>query len=255
MYSFTTSEGDRFSFPQSLEDITLRSYIEYLQIVEPTKPAELADIEKASLKLQDAEKEQDKQKAQEEIDEATAAVTAQVMYKKVYPFYARVVSYFADGLTEGQILGGKKQGDGMNLGNLIYLYQSIVGILNNYEEAEYSPAIVDKDGEMWYLPQRYMEKAKLIEYAEASQFEDNLQKLSQGNWMALPKIMCILLRREGEQYSDKLLKREEMFLNWDLQKCLQVAFFLLKRSETSMLSFQAYTAAQDLMRLKRESNN
>lgn len=255
MYNFTTSTGERFSFPQSLSDITLKQYIEYLQIVEPTKPAELAEVEKASLSLQDAEKEEDKQNAQEAFDKATEAITAKVMYKKVYPFYARVVSHFAVGLTEHQILGGKKQGDGMNLGNLTYLYQSIVKMLNSPESPEYSPCIVDKDGEIWHLPQRYMEKSTLIEYAEASQFEENLQSLQHGNWLALPKLMCVLVRKEGEMYSDKLLKREEMFLGWDLEKCLQVAFFLLRQSETSLQNFQVYTAAQDLMRLKQESKN
>jgi hypothetical protein len=100
-----------------------------------------------------------------------------------------------------------------------------------------------------------MEKAKLIEFAEASQFEENMQNLKEGNWLALPKIMCVLVRKEGELYSDKLLKREQMFLGWSLQKCLQVAFFLLKRSETSLLNLKVYTAAQDLTRLKQESNN
>jgi len=115
--------------------------------------------------------------------------------------------------------------------------------------------IIDNEGEIWYLPQRFMEKAKLIEFAEASQFEENLQSLAAGNWLALPKIMCVLVRKEGEIYSDRLLKREEMFLGWSLRNCLQVAFFLLRRSEISFLSLKAYMAAQDLTRLKQESSN
>jgi len=100
-----------------------------------------------------------------------------------------------------------------------------------------------------------MEKAKLIEFAEASQFEENMQNLKEGNWLALPKIMCVLVRKEGEMYSDALMKREEMFLNWSLENCLRVSFFLLKRSEISILSLRAFTQAQDLGKLKRESND
>jgi len=102
---------------------------------------------------------------------------------------------------------------------------------------------------------RYMEKSTLIEYAEASQFEANLKDLDKGNFGALAKIMCVLVRKEGEMYSDKLLKREEMFLNWNLENCLKVAFFLLKRSEISQQNFLIYTAAQDLMNAKQASKN
>jgi hypothetical protein len=100
-----------------------------------------------------------------------------------------------------------------------------------------------------------MEKSTLIEYAESSQFEANLKDVQDGNWKALAKIMCVLVRKEGEQYSDNLLKREEMFLSWTLENCLKVAFFLLKRNETSQQNMLIYMAAQDLMNVKRESKN
>jgi hypothetical protein len=254
MYKYNTSEGESFTFPNSLRDITLRQYIEFMELVEPTKPKELLDVENASLEYHTAEKEIDIQKAEEHLENCLAAITSKVMYRKVYPYYARVVAFFSDGLTEAKILGGKKQGDGMNLGNLQHLYNTIVTLLSDPEEPEYSPVIM-VDNELWYLPMRFMEKAKLIEYAEASQFEENVEKLNQNQWSAIAKIMCVLVRKEGEQYSDKLLAREQMFLSWNLEDCFRVSFFLLKRSEISILSFQAFTAAQDLSKLKLESNN
>jgi hypothetical protein len=176
------------------------------------------------------------------------------MYRKVYPYFARVVAHFAKGITVEEIVGGKKQGDGMNIGNLEYLYTSIVKMLNSYDEPEYTNVIL-VDGDLWYLPMRYMEKSTLIEYAEASQFEANLKDVENGNYKALAKIMCVLVRKEGEMYSDKLMKREEMFLSWTLENCLKVAFFLLKRNETSQQNMLIYTAAQDLMNVRRESKN
>jgi hypothetical protein len=174
------------------------------------------------------------------------------MYRKIYPYFARVVAHFAEGITEAEIIGQK--GPGMNVGQLEYLYNTIVSILNNYEEPEYSNVML-VDGELWYLPTRYMEKSTLIEFAEASQFEANLKDLEKGNWGALAKIMCVLVRKEGEPYSDKLLRREEQFLGWNLKNCLQVAFFLLKRNEISVQNLQIYMAAQDLMNAKQESKN
>lgn len=254
MYNISTSAGGSFTFPQTLADITLKQYIDFMTFVEPTKPDELRRIEIASQAFNEAEKPQEKEKAGAEFDEAVNACNDIVMYRKVYPYFARVVAHFANGITEEEIIGGKKQGDGMNIGNLEYLYTSVVKMLNNYEEPEYTNVIL-VDGELWYLPMRYMEKSTLIEYAEASQFEANLKDVEEGNWKALAKIMCVLVRKEGEQYSDKLLKREEMFLNWTLDNCLKVAFFLLKRNEISQQNLAIYMAAQDLMNAKQELKN
>ena len=254
MIKYKTSEGDTFEYPTSLEDITLNQYLEFLDIVEPTKPEELVNIEAANIDFHSAETEKEKASAKLKLGEMIDALTDIVMYKKVYPYYARVVAYFASGITEQQIIGGKKHGDGMNLGHLTMLYSNLIAMLNNPEEPEYSP-IIQVAGELWYLPRRYMEKSKLIEYAEASQFEDNLQKVTNGHWKALPKIMCVLVRKENELYSDKLMSREAMFLSWSLADCLKVAFFLLKRSELSLLSLETFTAAQDLSNLKLESKN
>ena len=252
MQTYNTSEGGQFTYPESLADITLKQYIDFLNFVEPTKPQELVNIQNAYQDYYESDEKEEEAlrlKYEAEIDK----LTDRIMVKKVYPYYARVVSFFADGLTEQQILGGKKHGDGMNLGHLQFLYSRVLEILNNVTEPEYSNVIL-VDNELWYLPMRYMEKSTLIEYAEASQFEANMKDLENGNWLALPKIMCVLVRKENEVYSDALMKREEMFLNWSLENCLRVSFFLLKRSEISILSLQAFTQAQDLGRLKQESN-
>jgi hypothetical protein len=254
MYSISTSAGGSFTFPNTLADVTLAQYIDFMTFVEPTKPAELIAIEVASQAKSEAETEQEKAKAWTEFEEAVQACDDVVMYRKVYPYFARVVAHFADDITEAEIVGGKKQGDGMNVGNLEYLYSSIVKMLNSYEEPEYTNVIMVGD-ELWYLPMRYMEKSTLIEYAESSQFEANLKDVQDGNFKALAKIMCVLVRKEAEQYSDKLLKREEMFLSWTLENCLKVAFFLLKRNETSQQNMLIYMAAQDLMNVKRELKN
>ena len=254
MYNISISTGGSFTFPSELADITLKQYIDFMTFVEPTMPAEFKRIEEASTAKNSAETEQEKDKAWKEFDEAVNACDDVVMYRKVYPYFARVVAHFAVGISEEIILGGGKHGDGMNVGQLEYLYSTIIRIMNNYEEPEYTNVIL-VDGELWYLPMRYMEKSTLIEYAEASQFEANLKDLDKGNFGALAKIMCVLVRKEGEMYSDKLLKREEQFLNWNLENCLKVAFFLLKRSETSLQNFQIYMAAQDLMNAKQASKN
>lgn len=254
MYKITTSEGKTFTFPQNLQDITLRQYIDFLTFVETTKPAEMLRVLDAQDALNNAEKEKDKDIAQKEYEDAFAAIDDRVMYKKIYPYFARVIAHFSKGITDAEIIGGKKHGDGMNVGQMENLYQMLVSMLNSPEEPEYTNVIM-ADGEIWYLPQRYMQKSKLIEYAEASQFEANLKDLEHGNWKALAKVMCVLVRKQDEVYSEKLLKREEMFLDWSLENCLKVAFFLQKQNEKSLRNFQIYMAAQDLRNVKQESKN
>ena len=253
MQKYNTSDGGQFTYPETLSDITLKQYIDFVTLVEPTKPQELVNIQNAYYEYFEAS-EKEAEALEQNYKAEIEKLTDRIMIKKIYPYYARVVSFFAEGLTEQQILGGKKHGDGMNLGHLQFLYSCILEILNNVEEPEYSN-VIEVDGELWYLPMRYMQKSKLIEYAEASQFEANMKDLENGNWLALPKIMCVLVRKEDEMYSDALMKREEMFLNWSLENCLRVSFFLLKRSEISNQNMQAYTAAQALGRLKQASKN
>ena len=68
-------------------------------------------------------------------------------------------------------------------------------------------------------------------------------------------MMCVLVRKKDEQYSDKLLKREELFLSWDLYNCWKVAFFLSEQIEKYAINSTNYKNAQNLVRLKQELSN
>jgi hypothetical protein len=193
------------------------------------------------------------QKAQFNLNDAYEAITNIVMYKQVFPYYARVVSFFANNLSEEEILG-KDGGDGMNVQQLQTLYNTITNIFNSIQEPEYDP-ILFVDGENWYLPQKHMKESTVIEFAESSQFEQNMKDLVAGQWKALAKIMCVIVRKDGEKYSDKLMKRESMFLQWNLYDCLRVSFFLHRLSEKYMIDFKVFMASQNLMKLKQELSN
>ena len=253
MQKYNTSDGGQFTYPETLADITLKQYIDFVTLVEPTKPQELVNIQNAYYEYFEAgEKEAEalEQKYKAEIEK----LTDRIMIKKIYPYYARVVSFFAEGLTEQQILGGKKHGDGMNLGHLQFLYSCILEILNNVEEPEYSN-VIEVDGEFWYLPEQYLKNATVIEFAESSQFLANMKKVEGGQWYAISKIMCVLVRKKDEKYSDSLLRREEMFLGWNLENVWRVAFFLLRLNVKYQLSINNYISAQQLTKLKLALKN
>jgi hypothetical protein len=253
MYKISTSTGKKFNFPSGLEDITLEQYIQYLEMIEPTKPKYLKDIDNALEELMTAreqENEEDIQKANEKLTQVYDSITNIVMYKHIFPYYARVISFFTEDLSEEEILG-KDGGDGMNVAQLQQLFSFVSDIFNKIEEPEYEH-IITVNGENWYLPQRFMTESTVIEFAESSQFEQNLKDVAAGQWKALAKVMCVIVRKDGEKYSDKLLQqRESMFMKWNLKDCMKVSFFLLKRSEISHQNLQIYMAAQNLMKLKQ----
>lgn len=232
MIKFKTSTGIDFKLPASLRDVTLQKYIEFLQFVIPTKPKILE-------RLDAAENENDFNEILNEID---AIITA----REIHPYYLRVLEFWT-GLKYSDL-------ENMNVQNLNWCYNYLMKMFNNMPDPEYSN-VFEVDGELWYLPERYMTNSTVIEYAESAQFQQNMKDLAGGDWQAMAKIMCVICRKKDEVYRSTLLRREKMFLGWNLENIYRVAFFLLKRSETLALSFQAFTSAQDLARLKRVLKN
>lgn len=232
MLNIQTQTEVQINVPSELKEITLKKYIDFLQLVEPTKPECLKKIDQAK-------DEDELQKAILEIDELVTA-------RQIHPYYIRVICYWS----------GNKDSDlqDLDVSSLVWLYQYIVKLLNDLPEPEYTN-VIEVNGEFWYLPERYMTNSTVIEYAESAQFQQNMKDLAGGDWLAMAKILCVLVRKKDEKYHSSLLKREKMFLDWNLFDVWRVGFFLLKRNELLQLSFQAYTNAQALSKLRQELNN
>ncbi len=232
MLKVQTETGTEINIPSELKKITLKKYIDFLTLVEHTKPDCLKKIDTA--------------KDEDELKKAIAEIDDLITARQIHPFYIRVICYWS----------GNKESDlqDLEVGSLVWLYQYLIKLLNDLPEPEYSN-VIEVDGELWYLPERYMTNSTVIEYAESAQFQQNMKDLAGGDWQAMAKILCVLVRKQGEKYHSSLLKREKMFLDWSLADVWRVGFFLLKRSELLQLSFQAYTNAQALSKLRQELNN
>lgn len=255
MIKLTTDNGVKFTYPESLHDITLKQYIEYLDFVQPTKPQILKDIDKANIKIQECIDGRDNKGleiAKSDLYTLLDSIDDVIKYQQFFPYYARVISYFS-GLDVAFILG-QDGGEGMRVDHLEGLYAKTINIFNNLPEVEYTN-VLEVNDELWYLPERFMANSTVIEFAESAQFQANMAKVDGGEWKALAKMMCVLVRKKDEQYSDKLLKREELFLSWNLYDCWTVAFFLSKQIEKYAISSAIYTNARNLMQLKQELSN
>jgi len=232
MLNIQTQTEVKINVPSELKEITLKRYIDFLQLVEPTKPECLKKIDQA--------------KDDDELQKTIAEIDELVTARQIHPYYIRVICYWS----------GNKESDlqDLDVSSLVWLYQYIVKLLNDLPEPEYSN-VIEVNGEFWYLPERYMTNSTVIEYAESAQFQQNMKDLAGGDWLAMAKILCVLVRKKDEKYHSSLLKREKIFLDWNLEDVWRVGFFLLKRNELLQLSFQAYTNAQALSKLKQELSN
>ena len=57
MIQLTTSNGDKFEYPLWLKDVTLSKYLNFISLIEPTKPQVLKDIDKILSQMDDLEKD------------------------------------------------------------------------------------------------------------------------------------------------------------------------------------------------------
>lgn len=110
-------------------------------------------------------------------------------------------------------------------------------------------------GEIYYLPQRFMQNSTIEDFAEANEYEKQLADVMNGQYKALPKVAAVLCRKEGEGFDDyKVEERAKLFesmLNAD--DLFQVGFFLLRQSEKLQKDLQIYTTSQTLAALKQVS--
>ena len=110
-------------------------------------------------------------------------------------------------------------------------------------------------GELYYLPQRFMQNSTIEDFAEANEYEKQLADVMNGQYKALPKVAAVLCRKEGEGFDDyKVEERAKLFesmLNAD--DLFQVGFFLLRQSEKLQKDLQIYMTSQTLAALKQVS--
>jgi len=110
-------------------------------------------------------------------------------------------------------------------------------------------------GEIYYLPQRFMQNSTIEDFAEANEYEKQLADVMNGQYKALPKVAAVLCRKEGEGFDDyKVEERAELFESkMNADDLFQVGFFLQRQSEKLQKDLQIYTTSQTLAALKQVS--
>ena len=265
------TEGQQYAYPDSWHDIKAGRYLAYLRDIEPGYPVEITDLSRASNAIQAVEpdiakweKKMGMHRAEiiEAIRNGTApkkcALTFPDLYrqheeardiieeveqrtgpiwraKTYYPYMARVVSHFT-GAPYALCI------EKMELGTLEFLASKVNAVLSSIPKDE-QKSVYRIAGETYQLPDSLMKKSTLIEFAEAAQFEQDLQSVRNGSATAILNVAAVLLRPVGVAYSEEQYQRNvttftEHMTMYDLY---QVSFFLRSLSARYALAFLTYT--------------
>lgn len=262
MYTITTPNGTTGKVPEGLHEVTLAQYIQFAQGCTKRMPKVLTEYLKAAQAFdEEVEREYSHKGNRGRTREQIAATVSRTELDAaieerdrpehriaILEYEAWCVSFWS-GIALDELLG--YTGESMQLNELRAIYHFIMNRLNPSEDVEYSN-VLEVDGELWYLPAKYMQDGTVIEYLEASEFQMRVNKLVAGQWSTMAEIMCILVKKEGEKYHKDLMDRKQMFLGWTMDKVWAVAFFLMTRIERLSLASLTYIRAQQLVHLKQE---
>lgn len=244
------ANGKSYSYPESLEEVSLGRFIEYCEFEKAKRPSKLKELTKLREELAKTPEEDSTiiERLKERIEALDNEINSPDYLEELLGWYAQVIEFWT-GLSKGEILG-EVDGFGMNINQLFLLSSKLLALVNDLPKYEYSP-VIEHEGQVWHLYAQYMKDSTVLPYLESAQFYKLEEKLAGGQWGALAKVLCLLLRKKGEKYSKDLLKREDYFKKFPMSKAAQVAFFFLKRTANYSIVLNTYTVAQINAKLRR----
>ena len=104
-------------------------------------------------------------------------------------------------------------------------------------------------GKRYILPAENMEGSTVSEFAEASQFQENLSEVEGGEWLSMLDVMVVLCRPEGEKYSydkNRHELRKKLFKGLSMDKVINSAFFLLRLNVELQNNLLIYSMLQEI---------
>lgn len=242
--------GNTYKYPEGLQDISLKKFIEYCEFEKKNRPEKLQELSKLRAELLDIPETDklDRKPVESKIESLVEEINNPGYIETMISWNAKVIEFWT-GLPYATIVG-EDGGEGMNLKQMEILADHLLNLVGKLPEVEYTN-VIEYMGELWYLGERYMKDSTVIPYLEASQLYKIEEALAGGQWGALAKAICILLRRKGEKYNKKLLEREKFFLQMPMDKALQVAFFFERRTRLYSKLLSTYIASQTNVKLKQ----
>lgn len=239
------ANDNEYTCPNTLADITFSKYCDYMNLCK-SAPKLLTDLINVEEKLLDARNMEQSELEQvlNEYDILKESISTGKGLKEYTEWKMRVVELFTG--LEYDTMKGRK---GISADSLDQLYAIIEDALavKNYDEKIIDS--IDIDGEAYYIADS--SAMTLGEFLEAAQVEEMTAKMGKGSYEAMVDIAAILLRKEGEDYSDEIYERNKArFMTLDMQTVSRIAFFFHQKSEQRLRTALLFLANQEVVRLK-----
>ena len=240
-----TANNKEYECPNELKDINFIKYCDYMNLCN-SAPKVLVDLINVEEKLLDARnmEEAELTEALKDYDRLKAAISTGKGKKEFTEFKMRVVELFTG--LDYETMKGR---NGINADALDQLFGIIEDALVIKNSDEKIIDAIDIDNELYYIADS--NTMTLGEFLEAAQIEEMNAKMNKGSHEAMIDIAAILLRKEGEEYSDDIYERNKArFATLDMETVSRIAFFFHLKNEQRLKTVLLSLASQELEKLK-----
>ncbi len=240
-------DGKKHESPKSWADVEFSYYLGYFDKVANKQPQQLTDFMSNHFKelnklSESLTKEAKEAKALELFNSSWEAMPWR---EKIgcYHFFALDVGYWCK--VDSKIL--LKELDKDTLTAAFWLLQVQMNPDNATVDESYTGFLLD--GKEFLLPSTHMVGSTVEEFADAAQFQENLNSVLGGNWLSMLDVMSVICRPKGETYNDSEAfrnKRKKLFESLTMDHVINCAFFLHRLNETLRNNLLIYTAKEEL---------
>lgn len=224
-------EGHRYKTPDGWHDIKFAKFLQFLEEIQPLCP-------KVLLKVYEAEN----------MDLYWGSMSNRNK-AKCYQYFANVVGFWC-GLPAEIIM---QTMDKEQISAAYWAIEVDLSIENSQVNEDFTGFTIGN--KEYLLPQRHMMGSTVIEFTEAAHFEQQVEDVKNGKWLALLDIMAVICRPKGEVYNYEKghhEMRKNIFKNLTMDKVLNVSFFLFRLNEALNQDLMIYSLIMFSKRNKQE---
>jgi hypothetical protein len=225
-------EQQEYQYPQGWQDVTLRQFLAFIDKVQPQKPKRAQRLEELTVFVDEVQNkgleedltyQQEYKQAKAEIKELEEGLTDDEYLLEYLPYKALYISHFC-GFDASSILHPAE------VETLYQQVQSNLAGVPTYKDNELKSIVFE--GISYLFPPLGMRGASLGEFLACMQIESYFEQLDKDKTLAaLPALMGVLLRPEGEVFDNVTAKkRAEQFKSMTMNEAWKVYFFLQRQN-------------------------
>jgi hypothetical protein len=244
--------GKQYSFCQNKEDISIKRFIQIIELEKAKLPQCLRKIQELSFEYDKLEndKEEDHSARLQQLEGEIQAAQDDLYSEENEPLLLEWQIHLATALSDCPFKIWEKVEYDSFLAMLDFGYAAINEI-KNYQP-KHIKSIYWKDEE-YFLPAEKLANTTLGQVVQVKEFQRQTKRLKAGYYSAILNMLpCILLKKD-EQYSFEIFQqRKGLFDDIPVADAMDVAFFLTSKVNASNRSILICSIAETLSKLKKK---